>query len=135
MNTPFRNLWMALGTGLALLVLLSCQRGNNSSAEKPTVALVLKTLNNPFFIDMERGAREAARKLGVRLLVQAAERELDVEKQMQIIVCHSQRFQGDCPCHRQSQSGHHPGYRCRYSSRFPDTAASRGNRGGLYWIG
>jgi ribose transport system substrate-binding protein len=49
------------------------------------VALVLKTLNNPFFIDMQRGAEEAARRLDIDLVVQAAERETDVEKQMQII--------------------------------------------------
>jgi ribose transport system substrate-binding protein len=49
------------------------------------VALVLKTLNNPFFIDMQKGAQEAATRLGVDLVVQAAEREVDVDKQMQII--------------------------------------------------
>ena len=54
-------------------------------AGKPTVALVLKTLNHPFFVDMRRGAQEAADRLGVNLQVQAAEREIDVEKQMQIV--------------------------------------------------
>jgi ribose transport system substrate-binding protein len=34
---------------------------------------------------MQKGAEEAAKKLGVNLIVQAAEREVDVEKQMQII--------------------------------------------------
>jgi ribose transport system substrate-binding protein len=52
---------------------------------KPKVALVLKTLNHPFFVDMRRGAQEAADRLGVQLDVQAAEREIDVEKQMQIV--------------------------------------------------
>ena len=56
-----------------------------STPEAPRVALVLKTLNSPFFIDMERGAQEAAKRLGVNLTVQAAEREVDVDKQMQII--------------------------------------------------
>jgi ribose transport system substrate-binding protein len=56
-----------------------------AEAEAPRVALVLKTLNSPFFIDMERGAQEAAKRLGVNLTVQAAEREVDVDKQMQII--------------------------------------------------
>jgi ribose transport system substrate-binding protein len=46
---------------------------------------VLKTLNHPFFVDMRRGAQEAADRLGVQLDVQAAEREIDVEKQMQIV--------------------------------------------------
>jgi len=49
------------------------------------VAFVLKTLNSPFFIDMQRGAQDAAARLKVDLVVQAADREVDVEKQMQII--------------------------------------------------
>ena len=57
----------------------------DAAPEAPRVALVLKTLNSPFFIDMERGAQEAAKRLGVNLTVQAAEREVDVDKQMQII--------------------------------------------------
>src|SRR5262245_36805734 len=65
---------------------LSCNRGTTSTGGgKPTVALVLKTLNHPFFVDMRRGAQEAADRLGVTLQVQAAEREIDVEKQMQIV--------------------------------------------------
>jgi ribose transport system substrate-binding protein len=68
----------------------SCNRGAPPSGgagggAKPTVALVLKTLNHPFFVDMRRGAQEAADRLGVTLQVQAAEREIDVEKQMQIV--------------------------------------------------
>ena len=65
---------------------LSCNREvTSTSTSKPTVALVLKTLNHPFFVDMRRGAQEAADRLGVTLQVQAAEREIDVEKQMQIV--------------------------------------------------
>src|SRR4029078_6672532 len=66
----------------------SCNRGattENAATSKPTVALVLKTWNRPFFVDMRRGAQEAADRLGVTLQVQAAEREIDVEKQMQIV--------------------------------------------------
>src|SRR5690625_980310 len=51
----------------------------------PTVALVVKTLNNPFFNDMQDGAEEMARKLELNLIVQAAEREIDVEQQVQIV--------------------------------------------------
>jgi ribose transport system substrate-binding protein len=67
--------------------LLSCNRppASEGGGGKPKVALVLKTLNHPFFVDMRRGAQEAADRLGVDLLVQAAEREIDVEKQMQIV--------------------------------------------------
>jgi ribose transport system substrate-binding protein len=62
---------------------MSCNRGRSDG--RRTVALVLKTLNHPFFVDMRRGAQEAADRLGVALQVQAAEREIDVEKQMQIV--------------------------------------------------
>ena len=66
----------------------ACNRNGTTSTianGKPVVALVLKTLNHPFFVDMRRGAQEAADRLGVQLHVQAAEREIDVEKQMQIV--------------------------------------------------
>lgn len=64
---------------------ISCNRAAPETTDKPTVALVLKTLNHPFFVDMRRGAQEAADRLGVVLNVQAADREIDVEKQMQIV--------------------------------------------------
>ena len=72
---------------LILAAAISCNRGSSDTAtgDRQSVALVLKTLNHPFFVDMRRGAQEAADKLGVRLQVQAAEREIDVEKQMQIV--------------------------------------------------
>ena len=77
---------------LALLLVLalaavsgSCNRTPPAGNSKKTVALVLKTLNHPFFVDMRRGAQEAADRLGVTLQVQAAEREIDVDKQMQIV--------------------------------------------------
>ena len=81
---PIRSLKFLL-VGLGMLFPSSCTRGNDPSSQKPTVALVLKTLNNPFFIDMEKGAADAAKRSGIRLVVQAPERELDVEKQMQIV--------------------------------------------------
>jgi len=62
-----------------------CREDDTLKNNRPTVALVLKTLNNPFFIEMQKGAEEAAQKLNINLIVQAAEREVDVEKQMQII--------------------------------------------------
>ena len=60
--------------GVALVA--GCNRGDTSASGsgKPTVALVVKTLNNPFFIEMQKGAEEAAKKAGVTLVVQAADR-------------------------------------------------------------
>jgi ribose transport system substrate-binding protein len=76
-------------TALLALVCLaasaSCNREAPASGDKKTVALVLKTLNHPFFVEMRRGAQEAADRLGVTLQVQAADREIDVDKQMQIV--------------------------------------------------
>lgn len=70
---------------LSLVALLGCQRKGDAVREGPTVALVMKTLNNPFFINMHKGAEMAADSLSVNLLVQAPDREIDVERQMQII--------------------------------------------------
>lgn len=70
---------------IPILFFISCGKSDNSLNEKNTIAFVMKTLNNPFFIDMKRGAEEAAKNYQINLLVQAAEREVDVEKQMQII--------------------------------------------------
>jgi ribose transport system substrate-binding protein len=69
----------------AAVALAACQRGAPDATAKPRVALVLKTLNSPFFIDMQKGAAAAAEAQGLDLVVQAAEREVDVDKQMQII--------------------------------------------------
>ena len=81
MRSARRSTWIALAlAGLAW----ACNRGDDAG-DGPTVALVLKTLNNPFFIELAAGAQEAADSLGVELLVQAPDREIDVEKQMQII--------------------------------------------------
>lgn len=70
---------------IALVSLAACQRGAPPATARPRVALVLKTLNSPFFIDMQKGASAAAQAQGIDLVVQAAEREVDVDKQMQII--------------------------------------------------
>ena len=74
----------ALTLVLLTTIFAACHRGADATA-KPTVALVVKTLNNQFFIDMEAGAQAAADSLGIELIVQAPEREIDVERQMQIV--------------------------------------------------
>jgi ribose transport system substrate-binding protein len=86
------KLLLPLLAGLASL-LAGCNRSQPNAAgsaapsnpAQPTIAFVMKTLNNPFFIEMQKGAEEAAKKAGVNLIVQAADREVDVERQMQII--------------------------------------------------
>lgn len=51
----------------------------------PQVTLVMKTLTNPFFVDMERGARRAATETGARLLVRAAAQETSIDQQIEIV--------------------------------------------------
>ena len=80
-----RSILMLLTTVCIGLTWLQCGREAGPSADDPVIALVMKTLNHPYFLDMQRGAKEAARNLNIRLVIQAAEREIDVEKQMQIV--------------------------------------------------
>jgi len=49
------------------------------------IALVMKTLTNPFFIDMEKGARRAESELKVELQVRTAAQETSIEQQIQIV--------------------------------------------------
>lgn len=84
------KLTAALATLLVLVVMGAAMSYRAQSVleardDRPAVGMVLKTLSNPFWVEMEKAANQAARAAGVRLIVQAAERETDVEKQMQII--------------------------------------------------
>ena len=50
---------------VAALTPFACNRAPaTDGGGKPTIALVVKTLNNPFFIEMQKGAEEAAQKAG-----------------------------------------------------------------------
>lgn len=68
----------------ALCGLVGCGRTEVIN-ETPRVGLVLKTLDNPFFDSLRQGAEEAATEAGLDLIVLAAEREVDVQSQMQLI--------------------------------------------------
>ncbi len=50
-----------------------------------TVALVMKTLTNPFFVEMEKGARQAETELGINLLVKTGAQETSIEQQITIL--------------------------------------------------
>lgn len=49
------------------------------------IGLVMKTLTNPFFVEMEKGARRAEAELGVELSVKTASQETSIEQQIQIV--------------------------------------------------
>jgi ribose transport system substrate-binding protein len=105
MKASFRRLYPLIGC--IAVVLVSCQKGttdpsitliepnqgneNITEVTKPnpeeivTVALVMKTLTNPFFVEMEKGARQAEDELGIRLLVKTASEETSIEQQIAIV--------------------------------------------------
>ncbi|MFD7935666.1 substrate-binding domain-containing protein [Streptomyces sp. NPDC059755] len=49
--------------------------GGNSSSANPKVGLALSTLNNPFFVQIQSGAKAEAKKLGVDLTVTDAQND------------------------------------------------------------
>lgn len=53
--------------------------------ERLQVALVMKTLTNPFFIEMEKGARRAEQELGIELIVKTGAQETSIEQQIAIV--------------------------------------------------
>ncbi len=56
-----------------------------AAAGKMRIALIMKTLTNPFFIEMEKGARRAENEEKIELLVRTATQETSVEQQIQIV--------------------------------------------------
>lgn len=56
-----------------------------AATTKARIALVMKTLTNPFFIEMEKGARKAEQENAVELLVKTATQETSIEQQIQIV--------------------------------------------------
>lgn len=59
--------------------------GKSADSKPRTIALVMKTLTNPFFVDMERGARRAEEEFGIELLVKTAAEETSIEQQIGIV--------------------------------------------------
>ena len=68
-----------------VMIMGGCARNERPAHEVPVIGFAINTLNNPFFVDMKQGAEKAAKAAGVEVLIQATEREMDVEKQVQII--------------------------------------------------
>lgn len=49
------------------------------------IALVMKTLTNPFFVEMEQGARQAEKEFGIQLIVKAGAKETSIDQQISIV--------------------------------------------------
>jgi ribose transport system substrate-binding protein len=91
-----------IGCWLAVAALLGCTDAKHSdvtivSAEpaasqapmpaqtETRVTLIMKTLTNPFFVEMERGARKAQQETRIDLQVRTATLETSIEQQIQLV--------------------------------------------------
>lgn len=63
----------------------SSQEAQLQNSSNKNVALVMKTLTNPFFVEMEKGARKAATEMGVNLTVKTGAQETSITQQITII--------------------------------------------------
>jgi len=66
-------------------VAVATQSKISTPTTKYNIALVMKTLTNPFFVEMEKGARKAEKELGINLIVKTGAQETSVEQQITII--------------------------------------------------
>jgi ribose transport system substrate-binding protein len=64
---------------------VATQSGNATQAEKYTIALVMKTLTNPFFVEMEKGARRAEKEFNINLIVKTGAQETSIDQQITIV--------------------------------------------------
>jgi ribose transport system substrate-binding protein len=64
---------------------LAQKAASSPSPKQYRVALVMKTLTNPFFVEMEKGARKAEAELGLQLIVKTGAKETSIEQQIQIV--------------------------------------------------
>lgn len=87
--------------GVLMIALSSCSKTSNSEGlvqdepikaadsqkteKKVNIALVMKTLTNPFFIEMEKGARKAETEFGINLIVKTGAKETSIEQQISIV--------------------------------------------------
>ncbi len=89
MRLTFSKLFLML----ALISFTACDENKTSSdnvASQPNpspvkIALVMKTLTNPFFVAMESGARKAEKEFGIVLVVRTAAQETSTTQQINII--------------------------------------------------
>jgi ribose transport system substrate-binding protein len=69
----------------AILVEDAASQPPHEGAPAVRVALIMKTLTNPFFVEMERGARKAQHEMNIDLQVKTATQETSIEQQIQLV--------------------------------------------------
>lgn len=60
-------------------------KGSITPPPQVRVTLIMKTLTNPFFIEMEKGARRAQKEADIDLQVRTATQETSIEQQIQLV--------------------------------------------------
>jgi ribose transport system substrate-binding protein len=60
-------------------------RAPEAKLAAPRIALIMKTLTNPFFLAMEKGARRAQQEAKLDLQVRAATMETSIDQQIQLV--------------------------------------------------
>jgi len=73
------------GLVIACSLVLACSTKKQADGQ-PAMALIMKTLSNPFFIKMGQGARRAADSLAVPLLIGTVAQEIDINQQISLVV-------------------------------------------------
>lgn len=83
----FPLLLAACGESVQSVHSVATQPATVKSDQSPgiRVALIMKTLTNPFFIEMEKGARKAQQETGIDLQVITATQETSIEQQIQLV--------------------------------------------------
>ncbi|WP_329788429.1 substrate-binding domain-containing protein [Lentzea sp. DG1S-22] len=66
---------IALTLGAAALLATGCSGTGASGGSDITIGLAVSTLNNPFFVELQRGAQEMADQLGAKLTVVDAQND------------------------------------------------------------
>jgi fructose transport system substrate-binding protein len=91
-GTTFKRVATALTVGtLATMAFTACSSGgstgstDSASGEDIGVTLIVKTADNPYFVSMQDGAKEAADKLGVNLTMAAGKDNGDEDSQITAI--------------------------------------------------
>ena len=57
----------------------------SNNRDNINIALVMKTLTNPFFIEMEKGARQAEEEFDINLIVKTGAQETSIDQQIKIV--------------------------------------------------
>jgi len=75
----------ALAVVVSVMVVGCSGSKTSKDDDKPTIAFVMKTLTNPFFIMMKEGVKKAEKEFDVNVIIQAAEEETSIEQMVSIV--------------------------------------------------